>query len=90
MNTVILKYQTDRGFDWLEEEVTFKDEDYKYVFDQYVLKNKSMARSLLTKWENDGEQVTFYMDIVPIDCDNDVFIKMEKYLNELEDLGQTM
>ena len=85
MNTVILQYETDKGYEWLEEEVIFKDEDYKYVIDQYILKTRKEAVSLLAKWESDGEEVTFYMDILPIHCKPDVHNKMELYIDSLEE-----
>ena len=55
-------YRTDEGFEWLEKTYPISKENYKSVVDSYIKENKAMAKSLLDKWELNGEKTSFMID----------------------------
>ena len=80
---IILQYVTDKGFEWLDKEITFNDLDWKSVIDNYILENEPVSNSLVNKWNQYGEEVSMFPDVIRINVSDILWDKIYKYVEGL-------
>lgn len=88
MNIIQLYYLTDNGCDWLNQEIYFdnhdlKGDNWKHKIDKYVLETQNHAKALEDKWKGNGEDVSLWLDSIPLDIDTEFYKKIVNYIDKL-------